>query len=138
MVSHLVTKEEANNTSEEEIVTTSKGPNVSERVSMAMQILRPTTAQMVLGTDALFLPYDHLLLQLVSDSVAVQGHVVVSSSGLVLTRLKLTIHMGDGEGKHFGNFVDDCQGRESDLGRGCWSHCSPRQLDSLVCCHCTC
>lgn len=95
MVSHLVTKEEANNTSEEEIVTTSKGPNVSERVSMAMQILRPTTAQMVLGTDALFLPYDHLLLQLVSDSVAVQGHVVVSSSGLVLTRLKLTIHMGD-------------------------------------------
>ena len=49
MVSHLVTKDEGNRTLEEEIGSGSEGPDVSERVQMVMVILRPTTAQMVLG-----------------------------------------------------------------------------------------
>ena len=48
MVSHLVAKDEGNRTSEDEIVSGSEGPAVSERVQMATAILRPTTAQMVL------------------------------------------------------------------------------------------
>ena len=62
MVSHLVNEEAGNRTSEEEIANGSKGPDVFEREQMAMQILRPTTAQMVLGQEALFLPDDHPLL----------------------------------------------------------------------------
>ena len=49
MVSRLVDKDAGNRTSEEEIVSSSEGPAVSERVQMAMEISRPTTAQMVLG-----------------------------------------------------------------------------------------
>ena len=49
MVSRLVDEDAGNRTSEEEIVSGSKGPDVSERVQMAMEISRPTTAQMVLG-----------------------------------------------------------------------------------------
>ena len=37
-------------------------PDISERVQMVMEILRPTTAQMVLGQEALFLLDDHPLL----------------------------------------------------------------------------
>ena len=62
MVSRLVAKDEGNRTSEEEIMSGSKGPNVSERVQMATEISRPTTAQMVLGREALYLPDDHPLL----------------------------------------------------------------------------
>ena len=49
MVSCLVDKDTGNRTSEEEIVSGSKEPDVSERVQMATAISRPTTAQMVLG-----------------------------------------------------------------------------------------
>ena len=62
MVSRLVDKDAGNRTSEEEIVSGSEGPNISERVQMAMEISRPTTAQMVLGREALNLPNDHPLL----------------------------------------------------------------------------
>ena len=56
MVSRLVAKDEGNRTSEEGIMSSSKGPDISKRVQMATVILRPTTAQMVLGQEALFLP----------------------------------------------------------------------------------
>ena len=49
MVSRLVDEDAGNRTLEEEIMSGSKGPNVSERVQMAMVISRPTTAQMVLS-----------------------------------------------------------------------------------------
>ena len=49
MVSRLVTEDEVNRTSEEEIGSGSKGPDISERVEMATQISRPDTAQLVLG-----------------------------------------------------------------------------------------
>ena len=62
MVSHLVNEDVGNRTLEEEIVNGSKGPDVSERVQMATAILRPTTAQMVLSREALYLPNDHPLL----------------------------------------------------------------------------
>ena len=62
MVSHLVNEDVGNRTLEEEIVNGSKGPDVSERVQMATAILRPTTAQMVLSREALYLPDDHPLL----------------------------------------------------------------------------
>ena len=62
MVSRLVDEDARNRTSEEEIGNGSEGPDVSKRVQMAMEILRPTTAQMVLGQEALFLPDNHPLL----------------------------------------------------------------------------
>ena len=43
MVSRLVDKDAGNRTLEEEIMSGSKGPDVSERVQMVMAILRPTT-----------------------------------------------------------------------------------------------
>ena len=97
MVSRLVDKDVGNRTSEEEIVSGSEGPNVSERVLMAMAISRPTTAQMVLGREALYLPDDHPLLRQIQSSVAIQGRVLANSDGPVLTRLELTIHMADDE-----------------------------------------
>ena len=97
MVSHLVDEDAGNRTSEEEIVSGSEGPGVSERVQMAMAISRPTTAQMVLSQDALFLPDDHPLLQQIQSLVAIQGRVVANSDGPALTRLELTIHMADNE-----------------------------------------
>ena len=62
MVSHLVDKDMGNRTSGEEIVSGSEGPDISERVQMATEISRPTTAQMVLGREALYLPDNHPLL----------------------------------------------------------------------------
>ena len=75
----------------------SKGPDVSERVQMVMAISRPTTAQIVLGREALYLPDDHPLLRQIQSSVTIQGRVLVNADGPVLTRLKLTIHMADNE-----------------------------------------
>ena len=97
MVSRLVDEDTGNRTSEEEIVSGSKGPAVSERVQMVTEISRPTTAQMVLGQEALYLPDDHPLLQQIQSSVSIQGRVLVNSDGPALTRLKLTIHMADKE-----------------------------------------
>ena len=97
MVSCLVDEDAGNRTSEEEIVNGSEGPDVSERVQMAMGISRLTTAQMVLGREALYLPDDHPLLQQIQSSVAIQGRVLANSDGPALTRLKLTIHMADDE-----------------------------------------
>ena len=97
MVSRLVNKDVGNRTLEEEIVSSSEGPNVSERVQMATAILRPTTAQMVLGREALYLPDDHPLLRQIWSSVAIQGRVLANSDGPALTRLELTIHMADDE-----------------------------------------
>ena len=71
MVSCLVNKDAGNRTSEEEIVSGSEGPDVSERVQMVMAILKPTTAQMVLGREALYLPDDHPLLRQIQSSVAI-------------------------------------------------------------------
>ena len=85
MVSRSVDKDAGNRTSEEEIVSGSKGPDISERVQMATQILRLTTAQMVLGREALYLPDDHPLLRQIQSSVAIQGRVLVNSDGPVLT-----------------------------------------------------
>ena len=97
MVSRLVDKDVGNRTSEEEIVNGSEGPDVSERVQMVTEISRPTTAQMVLGQEALYLPDDHPLLQQIQNSVVIQGRVLVNSDGPVLTRLELTIQMADDE-----------------------------------------
>ena len=97
MVSRLVDKDAGNRTSEEEIVSGSEGPTVSERVQMATAILRPTTAQMVLSQEALFLPDDHPLLRQIQSSVAIQGRVLANSDGPALARLELTIHMADDE-----------------------------------------
>ena len=97
MVSRLVDEDTGNRTSEEEIVSGSEGPDVSERVQMATVISRPTTAQMVLGREALFLPDNHPLLRQIQSSVAIQGRVLANSDGPVLTRLELTIHMADDE-----------------------------------------
>ena len=97
MVSHLVDEDTGNRTSEEEIVSGSEGPDVSERVQMATAISRPTTAQMVLGQEALYLPDNHPLLQQIQNSVAIQGRVLANSDGPALTRLELTIHMADDE-----------------------------------------
>ena len=97
MVSRLVAEDEGNRTLGEEIVSGSEGPNVSERVQMAMVISRLTTAQMVLGQEALYLPNDHPLLRQIQNSVAIQGRVLANSDGPALTRLELTIHMADDE-----------------------------------------
>ena len=75
----------------------SKGPNVSERLQMVMAISRPTTAQMVLDREALYLPDDHPLLRQIQSSVAIQGRVLANSDRPVLTCLELTIHMADEE-----------------------------------------
>ena len=97
MVSRLVNEDAGNRTSEEEIGSGSEEPGVSERVQMATVISRPTTAQMVLGREALYLPDNHPLLQQIQSSVAIQGRVLVNSDGPALTRLELTIHMADDE-----------------------------------------
>ena len=97
MVSRLVDEDMGNRTSEEEIVSGFEGPNISERVQMAMAILRPTIAQMVLGQEALYLPDDHPLLRQIQNSVAIQGRVLANPDGPALTRLELTIHMADDE-----------------------------------------
>ena len=97
MVSRLVNEGVGSRTSEEEIVNGSEGPAVSERVQMAMETSRPTTAQMVLGWEALYLPDDHPLLQQIGSSVVIQGRVLANSDGPALTRLELTIHMADEE-----------------------------------------
>ena len=62
MVSHLVAKDKGNRTSEEEIMNGSEGSDVSKRAQMEMAILRLTTAQMVFGQEALYLPDNHPLL----------------------------------------------------------------------------
>ena len=97
MVSHLVAKDKENRTSEEEIRNSSEGPDVSERVQLAMEISRPTTAQMVLSQEALFLPNNHPLLRQIQSSVTIQGRVLANSDGPALTHLELTIHMADDE-----------------------------------------
>ena len=75
----------------------SEGPDVSERVQMAMETSKPITAQMVLGREALYLPDDHPLLRQIQSLVAIQGRVLANSDGPALTRLELTIHMADDE-----------------------------------------
>ena len=97
MVSRLVDEDAANRTSEEEIGNGSEGPNISKRVQMVTEISRPTTAQMVLGREALYLPNDHPLLRQIQSSVVIQGRVLANSDGPTLTRLELTIHMADDE-----------------------------------------
>ena len=97
MVSRLVDGDAGNRTSEEEIVNGSEGPNISKRVQLAMEISRPTTAQMVLSREALYLPDDHPLLRQIQSLVAIQGRVLANSDGPALTRLELTIHMADDE-----------------------------------------
>ena len=100
MVSHLVAEDKGNRTSEEEITSGSKGPGVSKRVEM--EISRPTTAQMVLGTrQTLFLLENHPLLTLMDWSFTtfgVQGTVSASSSGPSLYHLELRVPMDMLEG----------------------------------------
>ena len=97
MVSCLVAEDEGNRTSEEEIRSSSEGPDVSERVQLATQTSRLITAQMVLSQEALYLPDNHPLLQQMQSSVAIQGRVLANSDGPALTCLELTIHMADAE-----------------------------------------
>ena len=85
MVSRLVDEDTGNRTSEEEIVNNSEGPDISERVQMAMAISRLTTAQMVLGREALYLPDNHPLLRQIQSSVAIQGRVLANSDGPTLS-----------------------------------------------------
>ena len=49
MVSHLVAEDERTRTSEEEIVSGSEGPDVSERVQMAMAISLGARAPIISG-----------------------------------------------------------------------------------------
>ena len=92
MVSRLVDKDAGNRTSGEEIASGFEGPEVSERVQMATEILRPTTAQMVLGREALYLPNDHPLLRQIQSLVAIQGRVLANSDGpAVRATLPLTL-----------------------------------------------
>ena len=97
MVSHLVDEDVGNRTLEEEIRNGSEGPDISKRVQMVTEISRPTTAQMVLGREALYLPDDHPFLRQIQSSVAIQGRVLANSDGPMLTHLELTIHMADNE-----------------------------------------
>ena len=97
MVSCLVDEDAGNRTLEEEIVSGSKGPAISERVQMATEISRLTTAQMVLGRKVLHVPDNHPLLRQIRTSVAIQGRVLANSDGPALTRPELTIHMADKE-----------------------------------------
>ena len=97
MVSHLVNEDVGNRTLEEEIGSGSEGPDVSERVQMEMEISRPTTAQMVLGQEALYLPDNHPLLRQIQNLVVIQGRVLANSDGPALTHLELTIHMANDE-----------------------------------------
>ena len=60
-------------------------------------MVRPSTSQMALGREVLFLPDDHPLLQTVNDLVLIQGCVVALLDGPSLTRLELIIHMNDNE-----------------------------------------
>ena len=62
-----------------------------------MALTRLTTAQMVLGREALYLPDNHPLLRQIQSSVTIQGRVLVNSDGPALTRLELTIYMADDE-----------------------------------------
>ena len=102
MVSRLVDEDEGNRTSEEEIMNGSEGPGVSERVKMEMEILRPTTAQMVLGMrQTLFLPENHPLMSLMDRSFAtfrVQGTVSASSGSPSLYHLELRVLLDTLEG----------------------------------------
>ena len=102
MVSHLVDENAGNRTSEEEIVSGSDGPGISERVKMAAEISSPTTAQMVLGMrQTLFLPENHPLLTLADQSFVtfgVQGTVLASSSGPSLYHLDLQVPLDTLEG----------------------------------------
>ena len=97
MVSCLVDEDAGSRTSEEEIVNGSEGPDVSKRVQMATVISRPTTAQMVLGQEAPYLPNNHPLLRQIQSSVAIEGRVLANSDGPALTCLELTIHLADDE-----------------------------------------
>ena len=47
---------------EEDVRINTNKPDVSKRVWMVTQILRPSTAQMVIRTSVLYLPDDHPLL----------------------------------------------------------------------------
>ena len=102
MVFHLVNEDKGNRTSEEGIVSGSKGPSVSERVQMVTAISRLTTTQIVLGMrQALFLPENHPLLTLVDRSFAtfgVQGTVSASSSSPSLYHLDLRVPLTTLEG----------------------------------------
>ena len=93
MVSCLVTEDKGNRTLEEESGSGSKGPGKSKRVKMVTQILRPDTAQLVLGTrQTLFLPENHPLLSLMDWSFVtfgVQGTVSASSSSPSVYHLEL-------------------------------------------------
>ena len=105
MVSHLVAEDKENRTLAEEIVSGSKGPDISTRVSMEMEISRPTTAQMVLGTrQTLFLLENHPLLSLMDQLFAmfgVQGTVSASSSGPSSYHLELRVLIDMLEGDAF-------------------------------------
>jgi hypothetical protein len=72
-------------------------PGTSSRGSTEMQMSRPMMSQQVLGTEALFLPDDHPLHQMVGRSRIVQGRIVASSSAPTLTSLELSIHLDNEE-----------------------------------------
>ena len=64
---------------------------------MVMLMLRPMMSQQVLGTEALFIPDDHLPLCLIGNVQSVQGRVLSSSAAPTLTHVELTIHMNNKE-----------------------------------------
>ena len=100
MVSHLVAEDEGNRTLEE-IASGSEGPDVSKRVEMATQILRPDTAQMVLGRRQTLFLENHPLLALMDWSFVtfgVQGTISASSSGPSLCHLDIQVPMDTLEG----------------------------------------
>ena len=93
--SRLIAELAESSTSEEVIASGSEEPADLERDLMGTPILRATTPQMVLGSEVLFLPDDHPLLQLVNNAVHVQGRILVSSDGPSLTEFQLNVHLPD-------------------------------------------
>ena len=95
MISRLIEEVEESSTSGVAIASGSEEPADLERALMGTPILRATTPQMVLGSEVLFLPDDHPLLQLVNNAVHVQGRILVSSDGPSLTEFQLNVHLPD-------------------------------------------
>ena len=101
MVSDLVDDDEPSN-EEEPSESVSSGPGTSERVFLAMRMLRVNTPEVVLGTtERLFLPEVHPLLRSLDRSLRVEGSssvVSASSSGPLLYHLELRVPMDTLEG----------------------------------------
>ena len=99
----LVSKGEPSTTHDSRsIVSGSLGPGTSERVWMAIQMLRVNTPEVVLGSrQRLFLPEGHPLLSTVDwsfQTFRVQGRITAALDGPSLYQLELSIPIDTSEG----------------------------------------